>query len=206
MITLLIALIFSNHSIISRMSKHKVTDLGYDKLFISENNTKIETVFSNGDFFFINGLKIEDNLLKINKKITIENYKNYIIRPLHFTFHPESWDRNSLFIETHNGGNKIERFDIKSKKIDHGNLYSELISATNCFGNSEGVLIVGDKTKRMVFKNKMATCALIPFVTYVDLNDTFFFRLIYSFKEIDETAKAIENNPINIELSVGLDC
>ena len=95
----------------------------------------------------------------------------------------------SLYIATHNGGSTLEKFNLKELNISHGDIYSSLISARHGYGNTEGLFIVGDKDKFLNFVCDMSILALMPSIIYKEMDGTYFFRLHYSAKEMDETVK-----------------
>ena len=135
------------------------------------------------------GKKFENEKLVFEKHIELDISKKAIIRPYNFTFNPEIWDRESLYIATHNGGSTLEKFNLKGQNISHGDIYSSLISACHGFGNTEGVFIVGDVDKSITFECNMSVSALIPSIFYKEMDGTYFFRLQYSVREMDETLK-----------------
>ena len=137
-----------------------------------------------------------------NKRIESNAVEKSIIHPYSFTFNPKAWDKNTLCIKTHNGGENLEIFNLKGQNISHGDIYSSLISARHGFGNTEGMFVVGDKNKTILFTCDMASSALIPSIVYKEMLNTYFFRLQYSAQEMDETVKSKKNISINIKLSI----
>ena len=114
---------------------------------------------------------------------------------------PESWDVDSLFVMTHNGGRNLETF-LKNQPITHNEIYSEIISSTQAFGNTEGIFIVGDKDKSICFENEMKSCALLPSLVFKKTDGTFFLRLVFSCGEVDETIKTLRNRQFNINMKI----
>jgi len=90
---------------------------------------------------------------------------------------------------------------MKGNTITHSNIYSSLISSCHAFGNTGDVFYIGDKDKMISFKCNMSISALIPSITYKELEDKFFFRLQYSAREMDETIK-IDNLNQNISSQI----
>ena len=114
-----------------------------------------------------------------------------------------AWDLKSLYLAINNGGSSFEKFYLKGNKVSHDNIYSSLISSAQAFGNTEGLLIVGDKDKHIKFKALMYEASLIPCITFLELNGTNFFRLYYSIREVDETLKNVSSGiDINCNLSL----
>ena len=178
---------FSGHAVIERSGKHKVTDLGKTSPIIDENNGTIVTHQKNGNYTFHQKIKFENDRFILEKYIETNSSEKAIIRPYNFTFNPESWDRNSLYIATHNGGSIQEMFYLKGQNISHGDIYSSLISARHGFGNTERVFVIGDNDKSITVECGMSVSALIPSIIYKEMDGTYFFRLQYSAREMDET-------------------
>ena len=86
----------------------------------------------------------------LQKSIVPDTDEKAIIRPYNFTMNPRAWERDSLYIATHNGGVKPEKFHMVDQKISHGDIYSTLISARHGFGNTEGLFVIGDKNKSIM--------------------------------------------------------
>jgi len=195
---------YSGHTIIERLGEHKVTDLGKlsSEIFETDDRITLYTKQEWGNYKFKHNIQFNSEKVIIEKKIKSITAEKSIIHPYNITFNPEAWDRNSLYIETHNGGTNPERFCLKGQKISHGDIYSSLISARHGFGNTEGVFIIGDKDKSIHFRCNMSVSALIPSIIYKELVDTYFFRLQYSAREIDETAKYKSNKNININIHI----
>jgi hypothetical protein len=180
---------YSGHAVIERPGEHKVTDLGKVNPGVDQNGDGISSIQKWGDYSFNQIIKFENEKLVFEKHIEADSSEKEIIRPCNFTFNPEVWDRESLYIATHNGGSTLEKFNLKGQNISHGDIYSSLISACHGFGNTEGVFIVGDKDKSLNFIVDMSVAAMIPSIIYSEMKNTCFFRLQYSASEMDETLK-----------------
>jgi hypothetical protein len=195
---------YSGHAIIEIPGEHKVADLSRVKPEILQTNGSIILTSKQkwGDNSFQNKISIYNKTLIINKNIEIRSDKKSIIRPVNFTFNPEAWDWGSLYVETHNGGNDPEKFFPKGQNIAHRDIYSSLISARHAFGNTEGHFIVGDKNKSIMFECDMTLSALIPSIDYSEMGDTYYFRLQYSAREMDETTRNIKfDRKLSIKLT-----
>ncbi len=178
---------YSGHVVIERPGEHKVTDLGTVSPVLDENGYSIVSTQKIGNYSFKQQINFVDDKIIFEKHIETGLSEKAIIRPYNFTFNPESWDKGSLYIATHNGGSRIEKFFLSKQKISHGDIYSSLISARHGFGNSEGIFVVGDKEKSITFECNMSVSALIPSIIYKEIDGTYFFRLQYSAREMDET-------------------
>ena len=190
---------YSGHAVIERPGEHKITDLGKvePEIIESENEVNLLTNQKWGSYTFSQNIILKNDKITFEKRIKSDAIEKAVIRPFSFTFNPEVWDRESLYIATHNGGSILEKFYLDGQNISHGDIYSSLISARHGFGNTERVFIVGDKDKSITFECDMSVSALIPSIIYKEMDGTYFFRLQYSTREIDETFLG-QNNPLLI--------
>jgi len=119
------------------------------------------------------------------------------LRVGNLTLHPEAFDRETLDYRTHNGGG-LERFPLgkangsPSGEVDHGAPISFLVSSRCGLGLTEGVLEIGDATRRVRITVDMAEAALMGMVTHKAVGDTTFTRVSLSAQEMDETRNPIE--------------
>jgi len=180
---------YSGHAVIERPGKHKVTDLGKltPEIVETDYSITLKTEQEWANYKFTSIFQINSKKIIIEKIIEGETEEKTIVHPHNFTFNPQAWKRDSLYIETHNGGTKQERFYLKGQKVSHGDIYSSLISARHGFGNTEGLFVIGDKDKSIGFECDMAVASLIPSIIYKEINSTYFLRLQYSAREMDET-------------------
>ena len=124
----------------------------------------------------------------------------------HITLNPEAFDRSTLFYRTHNGGYGKESFFLSDKSIDHGSAVSFLVSAAHGIGVTDGVVEIGDARRYLNVILDKAENALIGFIHYQKVGDTYFFRLSFSAGEMDETRKLNfrEGNGFKCEISIEL--
>jgi len=199
---------FSGHSVLEIPGKHKITDLnkaGY-KIYLNQDTNDIKIYFKNRDngIRFDNSIKISSKNIIIKKTIRLESREIAIIHPVHFTLIPTSWNKKTLYFATHNGGDKLEKFYLKNKEINHGELISTLISAKHALGATKGLVIIGDNKKQISFFHDQTKSAIVPIIRYEPLsNGQYFFRLLYSAQEIDETFKKNKTSQkINISIKI----
>ncbi|MBT6936572.1 MAG: glycoside hydrolase family 57, partial [Candidatus Marinimicrobia bacterium] len=198
---------YSGHAVIERPGEHKVTDLGMINPVVDQNIDEVVSTQKWGNYTFNQKIKFQNEKVVFEKQIDVNTSEKAIIRPFNYTFNPEAWDRNSLYVATHNGGSTLEKFYLKGQNISHGNIYSSLISARHGFGNTEGIFVVGDKNKEITFNCDMSVSPLIPSVIYKEMDDSYFFRLQYSALEMDETKEnASEINPFICNLYMEVLC
>jgi hypothetical protein len=121
-----------------------------------------------------------------------------------FTLLPEAFDRNRLFLRTHNGGRVPETFAL-TESIDHGAPVSLQVSASCALGLTEGVLDIGDAKRRLAVSVDKSIAALIGMLTLRTLEDTWFCRVALSALEFDETSRpgAVPPRPRRFRFSIG---
>jgi hypothetical protein len=200
---------YSGHFISEFLNKKNITDLSQkiQKPKIRTDNNLLEISF---DF------KIMKTLVKkkwifnfLDKKLSLEyNFENIYnlsenLRHSSITLNPKNFQKNSLFFSTHNGGDKLEKFYIKSREdIDHAKRVSHITSSTTCQGMTEGIFEIGDKNKKIIIEIKNKKNALIPFIQYFPLKNSYFYRLIFSSKEYDETSLIKENYKFSTRIDI----
>jgi hypothetical protein len=101
---------------------------------------------------------------------------------------PNSFESDSLFVETHNGGFEPDHFMISNIEIEHGKYWSPLISARNCLGVTEGEIVIGDHKKALIVRLDRSVSPLPALLTNVQVIDTQFTRLQFTARELDDTS------------------
>jgi len=198
---------FSGHTIIERPGDHKITDLSPEKQNILENNNDLiiqtQSVFP--DVKISKSISIQEDKLMIEKIISLDQRQHEIIRPFHFTINPETFDSNTLFYSTHNGGVEWEYFSLHETSFQHHRILSQLISSKHGLGATKGMVRIGDKEKEIMFRHDYTMSALIPSIEFQWMDKgIFFLRLVYSAQEIDDTFRPNDQDNIiqtKIEIS-----
>ena len=200
---------YSGHFVSEFLNKKNITDLSQKihkpKIVKRNNLLEISTNFKIVNTFvkkkWIFNLK--------DKKLSLEyNFSNIYnlsenIRHSFITLNPNNFQKNSLFFSTHNGGDKLEKFNFKSnEEIDHLKRVSHVTSSTTCQGMTEGIFEIGDKNKKIIIEIENKENALIPFVQYFPIKNSYFYRLIFSSKEYDETSLIKENYRFNTRINI----
>ncbi len=186
---------YSGHTIIEKPGEHKITDLLMCKYKISYNNESLISIIFETNTRGITLKKkycinSQTPCLEIKSEIRMPERDIATVYPMNITFIPTSFDQNTLFYATHNGGRELEKFEIGNSTIHHGQSISSLVSAKHGLGATEGVVIIGDSTKQITIWHDQTKSALIPFVHYLPMDDNqYFLRLQFSAQEIDETFK-----------------
>jgi hypothetical protein len=106
------------------------------------------------------------------------------------TLNPELFTPSSLYYETHNGGFDEERFFLSDAEVDHGSPISFLVSSSQAIGVTEGRVVVGDEHRSLVIDVDRTLSCPIGLVTFKRVEGSYFFRLTFSLRELDETSRA----------------
>ncbi len=184
---------YTGHMIIEKPGEHKITDLIIcvpELLFDGEFSLTVRTEISARGAFLKKEyhINLKKPCFEIEKEISMPARELGVIHIGNITFIPASFDRTSLFFATHNGGKEMEKFKIKDDIINHAQGLSSLISAKHGLGATEGIVVVGDKEKKITIEHGQTISALIPSIRYEPMaHGLYFLRLQYSAKEMDET-------------------
>lgn len=119
------------------------------------------------------------------------------------TLLPEQYDRESLFFQTHNGG-EMERFSLGNQSVAHGDNVSFLVSAKQAVGMTEKKLWIGDKHHAICLEAEQNSAALIGQIQYSPLRDTFLYRAALSMRELDETSRQSKEKEVGYQVRVAL--
>ncbi|MDP3726673.1 MAG: glycoside hydrolase family 57 [bacterium] len=185
----------SGHTLIDIPMRPEMTDLGhFSNLLVKNKPLHIEI---SGDVFIDAGtihktVRVHKQEPKIDymfsfdlKGVSPSSFRSGI-----FTFIPESFDRETLYYGCHNGGRDLEQFSLAKSKNINPTSVSSLVSSRTALGNTEGIFVVGDKDKHIVFKTDMAEVAGLPMLQFSDITqeETFLLRVLYSLGEFNETS------------------
>jgi hypothetical protein len=122
----------------------------------------------------------------------------------HVTLHPEAFDSDSLFFETHNGGVLSERFEPEQKGIEHGRSVSFLVSSSSSLGMTNGMLKMGDRERAIVIETPLDQACVVAQITYVPVHCSFFYRASFSAAELDDTCREGSRNDFPRTFEFGL--
>jgi len=129
--------------------------------------------------------------IEVAYQLDLSKMVNGSLRLGHITFIPTSFDRSTLFYRTHNGGYSTETLPLEGKTVDHGSPFSLMISATQGVGLTEGIIEIGDSEKLLKIECEKATAAFTGLMTYRETDHSFFCRLAFTGRELDETCRPI---------------
>ena len=184
---------YSGEFVVDLLGKHKITDL-----------ERVTPIITSNDMGLVISAIIETKLGPIKKsiifsgkdtpKLTIQYHLGWkTIPPCTMRFGdivliPASFDRSTLFVETHNGGEQRDRFELNSIEADHGRYWSPLISARNCFGVTEGELVIGDRHKAIQVNINRGLSSVPALLTNASVMGSYFTRIQFTARELDDTS------------------
>lgn len=198
---------YTGHFVLEIPGRHKITDL-------SPVSPDWEAL--NGDL--VVRVELQTSLGPVHKEIVVNGNRagfelvhifrwptcpNGTLRIGHITLNPEVFARESLWYGTHNGGEVIERFPV-DQPINHLAPVSTLVSASQGLGMTEGIVEMGDLTHRLRVEVDKTAAAVTGHVIYSPVYGSYFYRLVLSAMEMDETAYQVVDRNSFSECSVRL--
>jgi hypothetical protein len=105
----------------------------------------------------------------------------------HVTLNPAAFERESLYFRTHNGGWRPETFSLNGARVDHGAAVSCLVSARSGLGVTGGWVELGSAGKSLRVETDRTAAALLGMIQYRNAGKSYFCRLSFSARELDET-------------------
>lgn len=197
---------FSFHTLIATQKGEQITDL----------SSKVEVfhTFENGFFKVRNSEPINlpfvsifkeywfSETLKVVYKLYFKDLYPMSIRLGIITLIPESFDKETLFCKTHNGGKEEETFYLMGKEVKFDMPVNYIVTARGCFGATEGLFAFGDSNKEITIFTNKSQLYTVPLLRYEELEDSFFFRIAHTICERDEVANVFYKgyNEISFEL------
>ena len=127
---------------------------------------------------------------------------NGTLRLGHVTLNPQLFDQKSLFYRTHNGGSFVETFRIDSEAINHLAPVSSLVSASHGLGVTGGVVELADSCHQVKIELDKTASALTGHILYAPVDERYFFRLVFSAMEMDDTSCVVAQRTIFSDLKV----
>ncbi|MCH7675931.1 hypothetical protein IH879_13395 [candidate division KSB1 bacterium] len=182
---------FSGHTIFETPGHPKITDLNFVKPKIEQHPGGVEVAAS-----------VESPFGLIEKKVTLFSYKPQVDLEYSFdwpslptgslrlgmiTLNPNAFDPSTLYYSACNGGFRPERFQLYQTNFDHGSPVSFLVSASQGVGMTDGSIVLGDAHRAIRLQVDKTSAALIGMVTYKEITNSYFCRVSFSAKEMDET-------------------
>jgi hypothetical protein len=115
---------------------------------------------------------------------------------------PTAFSREQLFYRTHNGGQFPETFALAGRLVDHSEPASVLVSAKEGLGATAGAIEMGDGRHSLHIDFDPAKTSALPMIFYQEGNGNYFYRLLFSLAEIDETRVLDEYRALNSPVSL----
>lgn len=197
---------FSGHLVYESPGSHKVSDLIPVEPEIVEHDDEliIKCIIKtkNGDIKKSWHICISNFSLKLNYFIDWSEKRIGSLRFGYITLLHDSFDRNNLFITTHNGGYLEEKFKIGEEEIEYGKAVSFLVSGEQCLSLTEGIIRIGDAFKKITINIDHSESSLVAMVVNKVINDKYFTRLFFSAQEVDDTSKPISLGGYNFSLKI----
>jgi hypothetical protein len=197
---------FSFHTLIATQKGEQITDL----------SSKVDVSYAFEDGFF----KVR-NLEPINLPF-VSIFKEYwfsetvkVVYKLYFkdlypmsirlgiiTLIPESFEKETLFYRTHNGGKEEEIFYLEGKEVKLDMPVNYIVTARGCSGATEGSFTFGDRNKEITILTDKSQLYTVPLLRYEEFEDSFFFRISHTICERDEVANVFYKgyNEVTFEL------
>jgi len=198
---------FSFHTLIATQRGEQITDLS--------SEVEVFHTLENGVFKVRNRKPINLPFVSIFKEYWFSKtvkvvYKLYFkdlypmsIRLGIITLIPESFERETLFYRTHNGGKEEETFYLRGKKVELDRPVNYIVTACGCLGATEGSLTFGDRHKKITVLTDKSQLYTVPLIHYEELDNSFFFRISHTICERDEVANVFYKgyNEVAFELN-----
>lgn len=198
---------FTGHCVMEIPGEKRYTDLEKCSPWIRENPDSI-TVRTEINKFYCRMEKSVSilsghNSLELNWRLFWEKLPKSSLRILHLTLNPESFDSESLYYASHNGGQNWEVFPL-NEDLNHGQPVSFSISASCAVGMSEGRLRIGDREKYAeIVEERQNSGKLVALISYRKIKNSFLARVALSIREYDDTARFIKGiEPQNIKINI----
>jgi Glycosyl hydrolase family 57 len=111
------------------------------------------------------------------------------LRLAHITLNPQAFDLEHLFFEGHNGGYFSEKFQVGTRRIEHGRPVSFLVSASAALGMTNGKLAMGDGEHAIRVHTNQEQACVVAQIAFVPVASSYFYRASFSAAELDETCR-----------------
>ncbi|MFA6440027.1 MAG: hypothetical protein WCX28_12005 [Bacteriovoracaceae bacterium] len=115
---------------------------------------------------------------------------------------PSSFDSRNLFYATHNGGKDFESYHLQNTFVQHDKPSSSIVSATSGLGATEGIVVAGDTNKAIAVRFNQSLCSAMPMVNFWKAAPSYFFRILFSCGEMDESRVQDLRGPLEFECSI----
>ncbi len=185
---------YTGHVIMEPPGQPKVTDLSPVEptaQILETGDILVETTVATGLGPVVKRMLIRagEPRVELSYRFDWETVPLGSLRLVNVTLNPEAFDSRTLGYRTHNGGRCAEQFALSGEVVQHGEPISSLVSATSGIGITEGWVEIRDATRGLRVEVDKTSAAMIGFLTYRELGDSYFCRLALSAAEVDETRR-----------------
>jgi hypothetical protein len=187
---------FTGHTIIRNSDNTKLTDLEHCELVAPSNIQDFpirlpligKTKIGNGEVVKKYFVYVDEPRVDIEKHFYFYSLSPVSFRNFNLTLVPDSFDNQSLYIATVNGGTNYEKFNLGDLQINQDEMVNLKVSSHGCQGATEGWVAIGDSTKGVAVISKLNDYYSVPLIHYENNPNRFFGRISISIAESDETA------------------
>jgi len=187
------------------LKRSKQTDLNYCKPFFNYYKDHVKIIFQQNLRFFDTQkiFTVPYDAEEISVEYRFRNIKPFVGYVRVGNFLLNSSNSSKKFVETKLGTNSKEIFELKNF-VDHERPVSTFISSNSGIPTTDGSTIISflPNGDGLQFKYDIHDSYAIPMIKYKKIGTKNLFRLIYSLREFDDTAKpSNELLPIKITIS-----
>ncbi len=200
---------YSGHLVLVTQEGRQYTDL-------SCSVTDLKFSESRGGITIRNRTPMELPGLSILKTYKIQGKELHLIYDLYakdlrpaslrlgiWTLHPKGFERDTLYYETHQGGDKPEKFFLGDTPVTQDTPVNPVVTASHCLGNTTGILRLGDQYKWFQIQTSSDELYSIPMIHHEDSpsweqKPSFFNRVYYSICERDDVANVFWKGRLRI--------
>jgi hypothetical protein len=186
----LMADFYSGYVVIEKLGHRKISDLDYEG---SSHNEKTYNEFRNDSgYVFKKSIASNDtDILKFFISISSPCRTKEQIKPCNFSLTSDHWDMSTLYYSAKLGGATMEKFEFGAESFNQDNILNLNVVGTNGFCPTDGLLIVGDKDKKLAFQLDHAICfSLVRFSYDIDDTNQLLLRISFVVQDIDETFRS----------------
>lgn len=183
---------YTGHLVLETPAQYRITDL----LPVSPTVRRVNDVCLEVSATVTTPIGEIEKLVRVNDgKVSLTSRLNWQELPLGslrlfaVTLNPQAFEKSSLFFRTHNGGFGAETFLMNNKQVNHGGAASFLVSSKQVLGCTEGGVDLGDEKKFLRLTVDKLSSALVGFITFRPVGETYFARCSFSANEMDETSR-----------------
>jgi hypothetical protein len=190
---------YTGNCVFEAPGEHKVTDLEWCEAKLWNDGADVVTFarIETPKGPIEKTMRIHGARPRVDFDITFhwEDWGKGCLRLGHVTLLQDAFDRERLFLTTHNGGKNSETFALADQAVDHGAPVSFLVSASHGLGLTEGWAELGDDKTRIRVEVDRAMAPLLGMLTHRRLKGGTFCQLALSALELDDTRKPAPFTP-----------